>query len=109
MTLEVLWFVLAGFVLGFAVSTLWEWFYYRGKRLGWRDERVAELEATLAQRPAQSETPLANPPDESRHHHHSTDTVPSPAPAEGTVYRSRAILLRSEQETERERTQPSRD
>lgn len=27
-----LWLVLAGFILGFAASTLWEWLYYRGKR-----------------------------------------------------------------------------
>ncbi|CAN5771566.1 hypothetical protein BH10CHL1_BH10CHL1_24270 [soil metagenome] len=28
--------MLAGFVLGFTVSTLWEWLYYRGQRLRWR-------------------------------------------------------------------------
>jgi predicted flap endonuclease-1-like 5' DNA nuclease len=33
MSFRVLWFVLAGFVLGFATSTLWEWLYYRRKRL----------------------------------------------------------------------------
>jgi predicted flap endonuclease-1-like 5' DNA nuclease len=27
-----LWLVIAGFILGFAASTLWEWLYYRGKR-----------------------------------------------------------------------------
>ncbi|MFZ4655935.1 MAG: DUF4332 domain-containing protein [Caldilineaceae bacterium] len=27
-----LWLVLAGFILGFAASTLWEWLYYRSKR-----------------------------------------------------------------------------
>jgi hypothetical protein len=32
MNWQLLWFVLAGFVLGFAVSTLWEWVYYRGLR-----------------------------------------------------------------------------
>ncbi len=30
---HVLWFLLAGFVLGFAASTLWEWLYFRGVRL----------------------------------------------------------------------------
>lgn len=30
---QVLWFLLAGFVLGFAASTLWEWLYFRGVRL----------------------------------------------------------------------------
>lgn len=30
---QVLWFIIAGFVLGFATSMLWEWLYYRGKRM----------------------------------------------------------------------------
>jgi hypothetical protein len=29
---QLLWFLMAGFLLGFACSTLWEWFYYRGLR-----------------------------------------------------------------------------
>ncbi|HMN28917.1 MAG TPA: hypothetical protein PKE45_12270 [Caldilineaceae bacterium] len=29
---QLVWFLLAGFLLGFACSTLWEWFYYRGVR-----------------------------------------------------------------------------
>lgn len=32
MSFQGLWFVVAGFILGFATSTLWEWLYYRGKR-----------------------------------------------------------------------------
>ena len=31
--IQMLWFVIAGFVLGFTTSTLWEWLYYRRKRL----------------------------------------------------------------------------
>lgn len=31
-SLRIVWFVLAGFILGFATSTLWEWLYYRRKR-----------------------------------------------------------------------------
>jgi len=33
MSFRVFWFVVAGFVLGFVTSTLWEWLYYRQKRL----------------------------------------------------------------------------
>ncbi|MEZ4616514.1 MAG: helix-hairpin-helix domain-containing protein [Caldilineaceae bacterium] len=33
MSFRVFWFVVAGFVLGFTTSTLWEWLYYRRKRL----------------------------------------------------------------------------
>lgn len=29
-----LWFLLAGVIIGFAVSSVWEWLYYRGKRWG---------------------------------------------------------------------------
>lgn len=32
LSFQALWFVVAGFILGFATSTLWEWLYYRGKR-----------------------------------------------------------------------------
>ncbi len=33
MSFRVFWFVVAGFVLGFVTSTLWEWLYYRQKRV----------------------------------------------------------------------------
>lgn len=42
MNWQLLWFVLAGFVLGFAVSTLWEWVYYRGLR----QQALAQLRQT---------------------------------------------------------------
>jgi len=41
------WHLLAGFILGFGVSTLWEWLYFRRKRTTIRDRYVAELEATV--------------------------------------------------------------
>ena len=40
-----MWFVLAGFVLGFAASTLWEWYYYRKQRIRLQDQHLAELQA----------------------------------------------------------------
>jgi predicted flap endonuclease-1-like 5' DNA nuclease len=47
MATNLLWFVLAGFLLGFATSTLWEWFYFRKERLKLTDRRILELEAKL--------------------------------------------------------------
>jgi predicted flap endonuclease-1-like 5' DNA nuclease len=47
MATNLLWFVLAGFLLGFATSTLWEWFYFRKERLRLTDRRIHELEAKL--------------------------------------------------------------
>lgn len=47
MTLRLLWFVLAGFLLGFAASTLWEWLHFRRERMKLRDRRVRELEGQL--------------------------------------------------------------
>ncbi|HQY90641.1 hypothetical protein [Caldilinea sp.] len=41
------WCVLAGFLLGFSVSTLWEWIYFRRRRMTIRDRRIAELQATV--------------------------------------------------------------
>jgi hypothetical protein len=41
------WYLLAGLILGFSISTLWEWLYYRRKRLVLTDRRIAELEAGL--------------------------------------------------------------
>ncbi len=66
-TFQVIWFIGAGFILGFAASMLWEWLYYRRKR-------NAQVEAaTLAVLPAiraddQTATPSdasAKPTDES--------------------------------------------
>ena len=47
MNWSLLWFVFAGIILGFALSTLWEWLYFRPKRMIVRDERIAELELAL--------------------------------------------------------------
>ena len=49
-TTKLLWFVLAGFLLGFTVSTLWEWFHFRRERLKLTDRRIRELEEQLRER-----------------------------------------------------------
>jgi len=51
------WYVLAGFLLGFSVSTLWEWLYFRRRRMAIRDRRLAELEATVRTYTAASNAP----------------------------------------------------
>ena len=104
MTLEVFWFVLSGFVIGFAVSTFWEWLYYRGRRIQWRDQRVTELEAKLSRQSAvQSQQETVSSPGKS-------DSMPDISPIashtarspQALNYRSQAALLRSEQEAEDE-------
>ncbi len=75
---QLLWFLLAGFILGFAASTLWEWLYFRGRRL-----------AAIADPPQPAE-----PRDEVVPRYESART--SPAPPE-TSYRSPAVFLEGEQ------------
>jgi hypothetical protein len=44
---SVWWYVLAGFILGFILSTLWEWLYFRQRRMRIVNQRIAQLEATV--------------------------------------------------------------
>jgi hypothetical protein len=44
---SVWWYVLAGFILGFILSTLWEWLYFRYRRMRIENQRISELEATV--------------------------------------------------------------
>lgn len=59
MNLSVLWYVLAGAILGFALSTLWEWLYYRSKRMALRDARIEALEAELFEYRDRDSDPVA--------------------------------------------------
>ncbi len=52
MTLRLIWFVLAGFLLGFTASTLWEWLHYRRHRLILEAMRFDEMEAQIAEEKA---------------------------------------------------------
>ncbi len=47
MIYSVWWYVLAGFMLGFILSTLWEWLYFRRRRMRIENQRIAELEAAV--------------------------------------------------------------
>ena len=66
MQMRIFWYVLAGFVLGFITSTLWEWLYFRKRRLE-RDSAFAKGAAFTAawrsETASRAETSSANMPD----------------------------------------------
>jgi predicted flap endonuclease-1-like 5' DNA nuclease len=89
MTTTALWLVLAGFLLGFTASTLWEWFYFRKQRVKPREAR-------------------ARAPEDKAHGLHDLQelhdleergALPARAkrqPAAATSYRSPGVFLESE-------------
>lgn len=94
MATNLLWYVLAGFLLGFAASTLWEWFYFRKERLKLTDRRIRELEAKLRDAEIENDIPLP------------TGTVPTVAAVTAATrttawgdssYRSPGVFLESEE------------
>lgn len=78
-----LWLVLAGFILGFAASTLWEWLYYRGKR----QAQVGQGAATAGHTPQADNPPLD----------HVEAAGEEGAPTWAFTYRSPGVYLESEQ------------
>ncbi|MCE7989062.1 MAG: hypothetical protein DYG89_48535 [Caldilinea sp. CFX5] len=78
-----LWLVLAGFILGFAASTLWEWLYYRGKR----QAQGGQAAATTAY-PAPVDNPRLD---------HDDAAQDESNPAWAFSYRSPGVYLESEQ------------
>lgn len=83
LSFQALWFVVAGFILGFAASTLWEWLYYRGKRRA-QQERMPPVGASL---PRADDRPTS--PDEA--------VEEKPAAPWTVPYRSPKVYLESEQ------------
>ena len=83
MDLRLLWLVLAGVLLGFSLSTLWEWLYFRRKRIKLTDARVQELEAKLKEQERLTEEARLS----------STQAVTWPTPD----YQSPAIFLETEE------------
>lgn len=87
------WYVLAGFLLGFSVSTLWEWVYFRRRRMNIRDRRIAELEATVRAYTAAASVPndgavtddWAEPTFQSPGVYLETEDAPPSAPAPDTL------------------------
>ncbi len=47
MTAAFWWYLLAGFIIGFCLSTVWEWLYFRQRRMYITDRRIAALEQQL--------------------------------------------------------------
>ncbi|MCC6455146.1 MAG: hypothetical protein IT328_09410 [Caldilineaceae bacterium] len=103
MATNLLWFVLAGFLLGFATSTLWEWFYFRKERLKLTDRRIRELEAKILELEAtpDSATPTLSIPASA-----AASTPPTGAPLKSALltsawnepaYRSPGVFLETEE------------
>ena len=57
------WYILAGIVVGFAASTLWEWLYFRGRRLAVKERDPYDLIDTDDASPSQAQlVPAQQPP-----------------------------------------------
>lgn len=80
MSTNLLWYVLAGFLLGFATSTLWEWLHFRQVRLRRLEERTRSERAGL--RSHEEGAPRSQ-------------VAPEPVWA-GQAYRSPGVFLESE-------------
>ena len=87
-----LWLVLAGFILGFAASTLWEWLYYRSKR----QAQGGQAPATTLYAP-RTDTPHR---DLNESAHDESDD-----PTWAFSYRSPGVYLESEQTERVDRTE----
>lgn len=83
LSFQALWFVVAGFILGFATSTLWEWLYYRGRH---RLQQNPASPATLSS-PRAIDQPVSD----------EEEMAAKPATPWGVPYRSPRVYLESEQ------------
>jgi len=79
---HLLWYALAGLILGLTASTLWEWLHFRRKRMELRDRRVLELETELRLLQQQNQELM--------------QLVPRSTPP-ATDYQSPAVFLESEE------------
>ena len=81
MTAAFWWYVLAGFIVGFCLSTVWEWLYFRQRRMRITDRRITELEQALR---SQSRTAVV-------------EVLPEPGVTwSATGYASPGVLLENE-------------
>ena len=87
--LRVLWYLLAGFVLGFIFSTLWEWLYFRGIRLRRSQTKQQAEFRTRAWSAPNSEEYGAGQPSRVAHNERAT-----------AHYQSQGVLLENEQSTD---------
>ncbi|HRW06119.1 MAG TPA: helix-hairpin-helix domain-containing protein, partial [Caldilineaceae bacterium] len=81
MSFRAFWFIVAGFVLGFTVSTLWEWLYYRQKR-------QQTIPPRWESSPVERESPFSQERDGSETGERGARRAPA--------YRSSGVLLESE-------------
>ncbi len=92
MQIGILWYVLAGFVLGFTVSTLWEWLYYRGQRLRWR----ADVGASVGRNEVDNSAGVWR--EQTIDTATAYQSASEPMPWETPAYRSSGVFLESEKE-----------
>lgn len=90
MVIQILWFVFAGFLLGFILSTIWEWLYFRRIRLHLRDQRIVALENEIRRLEAAS---LEAATDAQRWH----ESRPTPDYLRADSYIGPGVLLENEQ------------
>lgn len=96
---NLLWYVLAGFLIGLVTSTLAEWFFFRKERLKLTDRRIRELEAKLRDsEPAIESVPPINITANSAP---AASAPPTPAPVTSSwgdpAYRSPGVFLETEE------------
>lgn len=105
MSFRVIWFVIAGFVLGFTTSTLWEWLYYRQRRrrlLEQHQQTLLDAQRTSTPRPPRT---VVNQSPQTDSASATADQQRTDPPTNKAVdpewqlpaYRSSGIFLESEQ------------
>ncbi|MFN8488096.1 MAG: helix-hairpin-helix domain-containing protein [Caldilineaceae bacterium] len=101
MQMRILWYVLAGFVLGFITSTLWEWVYFRKRRLERQAVFGKGAEFTTAWRSVSAAAPTgaANQPTLDQNSARRGETPPATSDDllwQTSAYRSPRVFLDSE-------------
>ena len=62
MTAAFWWYLLAGFIIGFCLSTVWEWLYFRQRRMRIADRRIAALQQQLDSQMRAASTEIPSEP-----------------------------------------------
>ncbi len=84
MTAAFWWYILAGFIVGFSLSTVWEWLYFRKRRMRITDRRIAELEQAMRTQARNAAT---------------VEVLPEPGVTwSATEYQSPGVLLENEED-----------
>ncbi|MCX6047421.1 MAG: DUF4332 domain-containing protein [Chloroflexi bacterium] len=98
MQIGILWYVLAGFVLGFTVSTLWEWLYYRGRRLRGRVNVAVDVAGPVEPNAFGPTVSVGRWREPAIDRADAQDAANEPLPWATPTYRSSGVFLESEKE-----------